>query len=135
MRSSIHGISRSAYNRYIFQAINILRQTKWNTNRSLLCGRPKLAFSNQKALFSLSQSNCASEVIHNSAGYKTAQVPQDYVSAGLKNVDSVNDLINATQTNVEFELVEELDGEVDEIKFFYEDCTDFKRPYIYDEKS
>ena len=124
MRSSIHGVARATYNTFTFQRSKIIRHTKWSTNGNILGESPKLAFKAQNALFSSSQSSCTSEIVKNTAGYKTAQVPYDYVSAGLKSVEPVNDLINATQSNVDFELVEKIDVEVDEIKFFYEDISE-----------
>ena len=59
--------------------------------------------------------------MNNSVGYKSSQVSQTYVAAGLNNIEPVKNLLNGTKTNIQFEIVHEFEADADELNFFYED--------------
>ena len=124
MRSSIRGLSRATYNTVTYRKTTTLHQKNWTTCRSVISNTPKAVIQAQNAPFSSSQAQSTSDVAENTAGYKPSKVPNSYVSAGLNSIEPVGNIIEATETKAEFELVEEFDSGVDQIRFFYEDKSE-----------
>jgi len=121
MRSSIRGLSRTTFNAFAYQRINEIGKISRSKNASLFNINSQIVIQHQNSLFSTSQLKYNSDVSTNTAGYKPYKVPNDYVSAGLNSEESVANIIEATQTIAEFELVEDFSSGQDQIKFYYED--------------
>ena len=128
MRSSIRILSRT-FNTLALNGSRECGRTKLNANYASLNVNPVYLSQNREQFSTSLNLNQTSEhhnssTLTNSAGYKTAQVPQDYVAAGLHAIDPVNDLLNATETKISVEFVDGFGAAVDEIQFFYEDKAD-----------